>query len=119
MAEASGILAWAVRGCLLWQQRGLVPPPAVLAATAAYHAESDHLPEFIETKCIVNPDGRVQSSRLYQAYCAWAQENGEIPLSRIIFAARMRRKGFRPGRSGHAGTRTWEGIRLYADTLTG
>jgi len=32
-AEASGILAWAVRGCLLWQKEGLGEPPAVANAT--------------------------------------------------------------------------------------
>jgi putative DNA primase/helicase len=32
--ELPGILAWAVRGCLDWQQGGLREPPQVLAATA-------------------------------------------------------------------------------------
>ncbi len=33
-AEAAGILAWLVRGCILWQEQGLNPPDSVLASTA-------------------------------------------------------------------------------------
>lgn len=35
-AEAPGILAWAVRGCLAWQKNGLAEPESVIRATLAY-----------------------------------------------------------------------------------
>ena len=35
-AEYSGILAWAIQGCLDWQREGLKPPAAVREATTAY-----------------------------------------------------------------------------------
>ena len=37
-AEWPGILGWCIEGCLKWQEDGLRPPPAVLAATADYFA---------------------------------------------------------------------------------
>ncbi len=41
-AEASGVLAWAIRGCLQWQTLGgLAPPSVVTEATAEYARESD------------------------------------------------------------------------------
>ena len=47
LGELSGILDWAVRGCLEWQRRGLEPPAAVQAATASYRTDSDPLAEFL------------------------------------------------------------------------
>ena len=47
-AEAPGILNWTVRGCLLWQREGLIPPKAVAAAVADYRAEEDTLADFLD-----------------------------------------------------------------------
>jgi putative DNA primase/helicase len=41
MAEASGILAWAIQGCLDWQRNGLQPPETIKTATAEYFNEQD------------------------------------------------------------------------------
>src|SRR5438128_2727196 len=45
--EYPGILAWAVRGCLRYRERGLEPPKMIRAATAAYRQESDRLGAFL------------------------------------------------------------------------
>jgi putative DNA primase/helicase len=117
-AEAPGILAWAVRGCLDWKKEGLGLPIAVAKATAAYQTESDHLGQFIDECCHVDPGAGVPVSGLWQRYSQWVQDNEEVPLSRQAFSERMEKRGFRKGRTGHQGTRTWEGVGLYADTLT-
>jgi putative DNA primase/helicase len=111
-APASGILVWAVRGCLLWQKKGLGTPPAVAEATAAYREESDHISEFIEDCCVVDACATGASGVLWGRYQKWADENEEVPLSRQTFAERLDKRGFRRDRSGHGGTRTWVGIRL-------
>src|SRR5262249_54371075 len=49
--ELSGILAWAVQGCLDWQRAGLGMPEAVKAATAEYRAEMDVLDQFLAERC--------------------------------------------------------------------
>ena len=127
-SEAPGILAWAVRGCLLWRKNGLGAPAAVVNATAAYREESDHIGEFIEENCVVEPGGTVPSRVIWACYQSWAAEAEEVPLSRKTFTERLERRGFRRDRSGHGGTRTWAGIRvressgtdlpLGADTVT-
>jgi putative DNA primase/helicase len=70
-AEAAGILAWAVRGCLLWWAEGLSPPAAVLDATAEYQRESDDLGEFLFECCRVDdPKAEARASALFTSYKA-------------------------------------------------
>ncbi len=49
-AEASGILNWALQGCLTWQARGLEAPDSVMTATDAYQEAEDPLREFINER---------------------------------------------------------------------
>ena len=50
--EASGILAWLVRGCLTWQKEGLNAPDVVQAATASYRKDEDIIGRFIDERLI-------------------------------------------------------------------
>lgn len=70
-AEAAGILAWAVRGCLAWQREGLNPPAVVRNATDEYRRESEPLTPFYEACCVIRDGARVQSADLYHAYERW------------------------------------------------
>jgi len=113
--EAPGILALAVRGCLHYLKSGLNAPPAVIKATDEYHAEADHLGKV----CIVaDPESCVPSSCVWQKYLLWVRENKEVPRPRQVFAARMQRRGYRKGRTGHGGTHVWHGIRIAGDVVT-
>lgn len=92
-AEAPGILAWLVRGCLEWQKRGLEPvPECVKTATEQYRAESDDLSGFLSEKCVERIGSRIRASELYKAFKEWATEQGlrdkEI-LSANAFGRRM------------------------------
>jgi putative DNA primase/helicase len=117
-AEASGILAWAVRGCLLWQENGMGAPPAVAKATAAYREESDHLGVFVEDCCAVELGATVAAGVLWQEYKRWTSVNKEVPLSRQTFSERLEKRGFRRARCGHDGTHTWVGLRLVDTAAT-
>lgn len=75
-AEYPGILAWMVRGCLEWQQRGLEAPDIVKAATLEYRTESDPLAAFIAEACTLNPDATTKASNLYKRYKSWAEDSG-------------------------------------------
>jgi len=75
-AEAEGVLAWLVEGCLAYRQRGLDPPAIVLAATEDYRAESDPLREFIAARCVEDPRSKVGAAKFYDAYRVWAAFNG-------------------------------------------
>ena len=60
-AEMPGILNWAIRGCLDWQQGGLKPPAIVTDAVRAYREESDTLGRFISECCEVGNLAQVKS----------------------------------------------------------
>ncbi len=75
-AEAAGILAWAVRGCLAWQRDGLRPPAAVVQATADYERESDVVGDFLDEACEPEPDAQVGASDLYLHWKGWADRHG-------------------------------------------
>jgi putative DNA primase/helicase len=94
-AEMPGILAWLVRGCLAWQERGLDPPECVKAATDEYRQESDPLADFISERCTVDPCRSAGSSDLFKAYRAWAMGCGmseKEMLGRRSFGQRMAEK---------------------------
>ena len=75
--EFSGILAWAVTGCLFWQSGGLEMPKAVRDATSEYQTEQDLVQQFIDEKCEAHPDFSVQKNALYTAWRNWCEEAGE------------------------------------------
>lgn len=84
-AELPGILAWAVRGCLLWQQEGLGLPKEVQDATDDYRTHQDPFGRFLD-ECTERPgsgDGifQVQAKDLLYAQWKWARENDEQSLS--------------------------------------
>lgn len=112
-AEGPAILAWAVRGCVLWQSDGLRPPPVVRAATQEYREESDPLRDFIEELCILRPSKSVAVGALWVAYRNWVKNNEESwSLDRVAFTRRLEARGLRKIRVGHARTWTWTGICL-------
>lgn len=74
-AEASGILAWLVRGCLKWQRQGLACPDIVMESTTEYRKENDKTADFIDECCVLGDHLRVKSSDLYNAFSDWWIEN--------------------------------------------
>jgi putative DNA primase/helicase len=112
-AELPGILAWAVKGCLEWQRRGLNPPAAIAEATAAYRSEMDTFSGFIDDYCTVDSNETAGASELYRAYRSWAEANGEKASSQRWFGLRLRERGFTQGTLG--GRKRWKGIGLRGD----
>jgi len=112
-AEAAGILAWAVRGCLLWQSEGLGLPLAVREATTLYRRENDSLAMFIEDCYDRCPDCVVASAELLRDYRAWAMENGEMALNARALGPRLRTLGVESTRTGvgRLRTRGWRGLK--------
>jgi putative DNA primase/helicase len=70
-SEASGILAWLVRGCLEWQQQGLKPPPQVTQATENYRLKEDTISEFVEECCDLAADHFSNATDLYVIFARW------------------------------------------------
>jgi putative DNA primase/helicase len=98
-AEHSGILNWALEGCLDWQRNGLGVPEEVVEATREYEAEQDTFATFLYEECIRAPNARAASIALYHAYRRWAEDRGEFPLSHKNFASLMSEHGYQKGRT--------------------
>jgi len=109
-AELAGILAWAVKGCLDWQENGLGVPSEVKRATENYREEMDIVGDFIKDCCVVGPTVEVITKDLYNAYIEWCKANGEQPIGKRAFGQCLKERGFVPGRTGQA--RLWRGIGL-------
>ncbi len=92
--ELSGILNWAVMGCLDWQKEGLGEPEEVIKATGDYRSEMDVLTRFISDCCTTNTQRSTKSSELYKKYADWSRESNEFTLSQTKFSTRMQEKGF-------------------------
>lgn len=110
-AEASGVLAWAMRGCLEWQERGLDEPDVVKAATSSYRESSDSLAPFIAERLVVIPGGSVTVKNLFTAYRLWCDDAKETPLGKVTFNELLRERGFKD-RKGTGNIQTWIDLEL-------
>lgn len=111
-AEAGGILAWAIEGCLEWQQTGLSAPGAVIAATDEYLAQEDQFANWI-TDCCELGAFKHAGKPLYQSYKAWADRANEYAIPQKRWVAQMQTRGFKVTRT-KAGM-MYEGIRPVYD----
>lgn len=116
--EASGILAWLIEGCLLWQTEGLGLPDAVKQANTAYRVDMDLLAGFMEDRCIVEPNASAATGDLYRAYHSWCDDAGEKSITKQAFGRRLTERGFDSAHVGKSRTRTWIGIGLLTSDPT-
>jgi putative DNA primase/helicase len=104
-AEMPGILAWAVRGCLDWQQNGLGSCKAVDEAGGVYRREMDTIQQFIDECCEVGQNKQVQSSTLYKLYEKWAKANGMGVMSNKRLSQNLEQRGYTDKRTNKGTTR--------------
>ncbi|GAA2230447.1 phage/plasmid primase, P4 family [Herbiconiux moechotypicola] len=92
LAEAPGILAWAVRGAREWYAGGLQDPDVIRSSTREYRETSDALAGFLPGVFVKDDAaGRVDGKILFDAYLEWADEENlpqrEIWTRRTFFGA--------------------------------
>lgn len=110
--ELAGILQWALAGLQEWRRIGLAPPSSVLAATAEYRVEQDHIGRFIEECCQLADDVCVAAKDLRPVYERWCAENGERPWSAKAMGPQLVERGCERFQQGRDKTWTWVGITL-------
>lgn len=76
MAEAPGILAWAVQGAKEWCDGGLNPPISVMNATNAYEESEDPILEFLSECSDSDNSSEVSCAATYMAYKQWGRDQG-------------------------------------------
>lgn len=115
-SELPGILAWAVRGCLDWQNGGLKPPAVVLEATTSYRNEMDTFSAFLEERCTLNASHVVAARHLGDSYIRWCETNGERPISKKAIGQALAARGF-DSFKGQGGRREWMGLSLIGENI--
>lgn len=88
-AEAPGILAWLVRGCLRWQKKGLWKPKSIEYAIETYHHEEDIVSRFLEDCCEKDSKFKVGATKIYNAYKQWCDDNDTECWSQTKFGKEM------------------------------
>lgn len=113
-AELPGILAWAVRGCLAWQQLDdLDTPQLIVDSTQDYRAEMDTLAHFLDECCLAGPPtlAKVKAPTLASAYHGWCKRAGVWPMDNSSFIAELLKRGYERKR-GTANQYYWHGLGL-------
>lgn len=114
--EQDAILAWAVRGWADYDRHGLTEPPAVTAATDAYHRDSDALTRFLEECCLTGPHYRVPTGQLWDRWTRWTAEEGADSGSQKALTQALDSRGYGHAKSG--GQRFRTGLALTAEEDT-
>jgi putative DNA primase/helicase len=101
-AEAPGILAWMIKGCLEWQQTGLAPPEVVTEATNAYLEDEDTIKQRVDNVCSVGKDQWASTDSLFASWHDWAERHGEYVIPCRRFVQRLVALGFERHRRDRA-----------------
>lgn len=112
-AEASGILAWAVRGLTEYLETGLGSASKIDQELAKYRSESDLLAEFISDRCVVGDDLSVSRGDIWQEYKKWCADTGTDGINSTTFGRRLNEKGFIRDASGKK--RLGIGLKSYGE----
>jgi putative DNA primase/helicase len=105
--ELSGILAWAVKGCIEWQQIGLNPPSAIINATQEYRQTEDIFSNWLNEGCTVSPNQSESAAALLQSFKEFSGWRATTPAK---FGRMLSGKGFTKRKSN--GNIVWDGLSL-------
>ena len=92
--ELPGILTWMVDGCRAWQRDGLAIPEKALMATDAYRSDMDVLGDWVDERCIRDPEAVTPVADLYRNYREWCEAEGGKAYSNQWFGRTLENKGF-------------------------
>lgn len=103
--ELPGIIAWLVRGCLLYQKDGLITPPSIQKSTDEYRVDEDVIALFME-QCLmeaISVDDRINATELYEVYQTWHKKfiGAKNVPSLHLFGRRMSQKVEKRKVGGH------------------
>jgi putative DNA primase/helicase len=110
------ILRWMIKGCLDWQEYGLLRPARVLSATEEYFRDQDLLGQWLATCCEVEPGNsrmKETSAALHQSWSAFAKQAGEKPETQKAFVGNLEKRV--PNRYRNMNGRGFEGISLKSE----
>jgi putative DNA primase/helicase len=110
--ELSGILTWAMEGCLAWQKEGLRIPKAIVDATREYRAAEDVVGGFVGERCLFSTIEFESIATLMAAAQKWCATNERFPFSKKDLGEWLKQHKCIEGRDKACKVRGWKGIRL-------
>lgn len=111
--EWPGILAWAVEGCVAWQQQGLIPPLVVREATEAYFIDEDPMGRWMSERTMESEEGTGEGTLdLFADWTLWCQERSEKHGTERTFAQALLSRGLPKWRDARTRRRGVGKIRL-------
>lgn len=109
--EYPGILRWMINGCIDWQKNGLLTPRSVQTETDEYFENQDLFGRWIEESCDLCPQFSTGSTKLFNSWKDFAEQNGVYAGNSKTFADEMDKRGFGRPKHGRNGS-TYFGITL-------
>jgi putative DNA primase/helicase len=91
--ELPGVLAWAVRGCVDWNDGGLGTSAAVEKAMAKYREETDVINRFFADMCVFGPEQKITKKDLFAAWESWCIDEGVEAGTSVMFTRTMGERG--------------------------
>lgn len=92
--EWPAILRWMIDGCLMWQGTGLEPPENVKSATEHYFSEQDILQQWLEERCDIDINAKVDSTLAFIDWQQFATKAGEFVGTKTRLTQSLEKKGF-------------------------
>ena len=96
IAEAPGILNWALAGLAEYRRVGLRAPAKVLAATASYRETQDWFARFLDETFVQEAGCKeVQFKGAYMLHTSWCRDANVRPLTEPRFREHLEAKGLK------------------------
>jgi putative DNA primase/helicase len=111
MPELAGILNWAIEGVAAYLKEGLNPPPIVRAATDDYRQDMDVVGQWLEERCVRDPNSSTPTSNAYADYTIWAVSEIGWALTHLRWRRNLSDRGFEAAKGTH-GQRVIKGLGL-------
>jgi putative DNA primase/helicase len=89
LAELPGILNWAIKGCMVWQKRGLREPAVVTVAVTSYREEMDVIGQWLGECCKFDPLFECKAGEAYLSYKFWSDRSGYKPMAAGTFGREL------------------------------
>ncbi|MBN2413386.1 hypothetical protein JXQ31_17025 [candidate division KSB1 bacterium] len=112
IVELSGILNWAIEGCLEWQKVGLMVPEIIKTENRKYQKESDTLSLFFEECTLCGKDREIGAQDLYDSYREWCKKYSIKPISIVVFGKRISSMGITKVKETYKRNTIYQGISL-------
>lgn len=80
-AELPAIAIWCVEGYKRLRERGrFIEPASSTEARGEWYQENNPVAQFVEDRCTIGTDLRVETTKLYEEYRSWAEARGFPPI---------------------------------------